>query len=462
MPLNACLKQLVNFVPGGPKLLSQNSTNRNGWNGLPEDIILLILHNYLKTDVPALKSLSQTCRSYSSFCRPLLLRTVSIKDPEALDGFTDTGAQMRMQSRRMGLTMMTSVGEALLYILSHTFPRLSTFELPRLREHQDWSTLPRALQDAVLSFLKRHPLEEVSLTTHYPLDLLRSCARLQKLECRVYSPTTRPFNTPLPPHQVPERSAPLVLRELVIQDPSDMAGTIIPNLVRSDAWIAVDKLEKLTYYGDKTPSHPLPLLLSYCVETLSSLKIYVGDSGKLNRATCLYMLTVTLPTSPRWPVLDSRMQPLNLSPLKNLTHLTLSHDLVRYGAGSFAWIYGTLEFLLRLGTSRLQTVEMVIRAGNPSITELFELARGWVVMWAEFIVSLELVLSEPVVNRVQRIQISGYLDEGAVLAARGGTRFSARFVEAGQTDLPGGNVTFTEDVIQRWVRVPETGPVPPY
>ena len=64
-----------------------------------------------------------------------------------------------------------------------------------------------------------------------------------------------------------------------------MAGTIMPNLMRSDPWIAVDKLEKLTYYGDKTPSHQLPPLLSHCAETLTSLKVYVGDSGELNSMT---------------------------------------------------------------------------------------------------------------------------------------------------------------------------------
>lgn len=163
---------------------------------------------------------------------------------------------------------------------------------------------------------------------------------------------------------------------------------------------------------------------------------------------------------------ESRIQPLDLSSLKNLTHLTLSHDRVRYGANSIAWIYGTLGILFGLGTSRLQTVEMVIRAGDPSLPEMVELSREWIFMWAMFIVQLRLILSESVVSRVQRMQVSGCLERGAVRRLFGvdsGTRFQgARFAEAGQYALPGGNVVFTEDANQRWVRVPANGHVPPY
>ena len=163
-------------------------------------------------------------------------------------------------------------------------------------------------------------------------------------------------------------------------------------------------------------------------------------------------------------MIESRIQPLDLSALKNLTHLTLSHDRVRYGANSIAWIYGTLGHLLGRGTSSLQTVEMVIRAGNPSPLQIVELSSEWIFMWAVFLVQLRLVLPEPVVRRVQRMQVSGCLENGAVRRTfgRSSAMLDAQIAETGQYALPGSNVVFTEDANQRWVRVPVNGHVPPY
>lgn len=166
-------------------------------------------------------------------------------------------------------------------------------------------------------------------------------------------------------------------------------------------------------------------------------------------------------------VLNSAVQPLDLTALTNLTHLTLSHDRIRYGANSISWIYATLSILLGLGTAPLRNIEMVIRAGEPSWTEMVELSGEWIVMWAMFVLQLRLLLpNSAAVARLQDMRVSGYLDKGAVQRVFGKSRTclnAAQTQDSGsQGTLPGSNVEFSEDAIQRWVRVPEDGQVPLY
>jgi hypothetical protein len=107
---------------------------------------------------------------------------------------------------------------------------------------------------------------------------------------------------------------------------------------------------------------------------------------------------------------------------------------------------------------------MAIKAGKPSWSEMIELSGEWVFLWAVFLVQLRLMSSASVARRLQRLKVSGFLDEGAVQGLFGvsSARVEARIEEVGQNSLPGSNVEFTEDAIQRWVRVPASGHVPPY
>lgn len=167
--------------------------------------------------------------------------------------------------------------------------------------------------------------------------------------------------------------------------------------------------------------------------------------------------------------MNSVVQPLDLTSLTNLTHLTLSHDRVRYGANSISWIYGTISILLGLGTAPLSSIEMVIRAGEPTWMEMVELSQEWIVMWAMFVLQFRLLLPNSAsVGRLQGMKVFGCLDKGAVrrIFGRSNASISASQTHdsSGQSNAlnPGSNVEFTEDAIQRWVRVPEDGHVPLY
>ncbi|KAJ3515500.1 hypothetical protein NMY22_g14436 [Coprinellus aureogranulatus] len=380
MPLRSSLKRLAKRLIPRRSNSKRLTTPRPRWNDLPEDIFLLILVDHLDTDISSAKTLSQTCKAFAAYCRPFIFRTVCITDSKTLERFTssiqrtpttvgavqtlritDMGGQMKLQGQ-MEDSPLTPLGEKLLFILSQDFPRLKSFELPRLSEQQEWPNLSKTLQDAICSFCQRHvSLEEMSVTTHYPLDLIRHCSTIQKLECRVYAPSTRPFNTPLLREQQSRNATFPPLQELIIQDPSDLASTITPHIASPHAGLNLATLEKLTYYGDKSPGSQLLPMLMLCCGSISKLEIFVGSSES-----------------------NSTTQPLDLTFLTNLTHLTLSHDRVRYGAESIAWIYATLGVVLGLGTSPLTDIEMVIRAGELSFLEMVELSSEWSLTWALF------------------------------------------------------------------------------
>lgn len=280
-----------------------------GWNGLPEDIFNLIIKDYLDLNQAALASLSQTCRAYAMFCRPHLLRTVcvtgapydrTVKKPRSqieqlkhelkrrpqLCGAIGTlrilNTDRRMQVQTPGpRPSLTKVGESLIFILSQTFPHLTAFELPLLEREYQWSDLSVKLQGAICSFLQRHDLQELSMTTHYPFQLVKHCPNISKLEYRVYelsSNSLDSLNEGLLGMHRSQGSYSIGPRELVIQDPVNQASTVTKHLVQWRDYIDLKKVENITYYGNDKPGAQLPILSNHCSESLTSLNIYVSHS----------------------------------------------------------------------------------------------------------------------------------------------------------------------------------------
>ncbi|KAJ3525803.1 hypothetical protein NMY22_g10423 [Coprinellus aureogranulatus] len=375
------------------KLAGQDGRVREqfGWNGLPEDVFVLLLDEYLDFDPPTVKALAQTCRAYASFCRPHLLRLVHVngelydktvrKSRTRIEQFkhdlkrhpslrnairtlriTDTNRRMALQTAQTRPSL-TKAGESLLFVLSQHFPNLRVFELPLLdvagKADQQWAVLSAKLQDAICAFLKRHALERLSFTSHYPLAIAQHCPTVKAMEYRIYdpAPTLQAVNGTLLAVHRPQDADPIVLKELVIQDPVNSTAVIARQLVQQASLIDLSQVEKLTYYGDNQPGSQLPFLLKHCSSTLSSLNIYVSDNVKV--AT------------------------LDLHALRELKHLTLSIDRTRQGRYALSWATDTIKVLFNSTNSLppLQSLEIVVRVSVSSAqTGVLEMNYGWIVL----------------------------------------------------------------------------------
>ncbi|KAJ3515168.1 hypothetical protein NMY22_g14519 [Coprinellus aureogranulatus] len=362
-----------------------------GWNGLPEDVFVLLLDEYLDFDPPTVKALAQTCRAYASFCRPHLLRLVHVngelydktvrKSRTRIEQFkhdlkrhpslrnairtlciTNTNRRMALQTAQTRPSL-TKAGESLLFVLSQHFPNLRVFELPLLdvagKADQQWAVLSAKLQDAICAFLKRHALERLSFTSHYPLAIAQHCPTVKAMEYRIYDPAPplQAVNGALLAVHRPQDADPIVLKELVIQDPVNSTAVIARQLVQQASLIDLSRVEKLTYYGDNQPGSQLPFLLKHCSSTLSSLNIYVSDNVKV--AT------------------------LDLHALGELKHLTLSIDRTRQGRYALSWTTDTIKVLFNSTNSLppLQSLEIVVRVSASSAqTGVLEMNYGWIVL----------------------------------------------------------------------------------
>ncbi|KAF6756517.1 hypothetical protein DFP72DRAFT_271281 [Ephemerocybe angulata] len=323
---------------------------------LSQDIIQLLLSQYLDNDLSIAKNLSLTCKSFALFCRPYVFRIVVIPSQarsrgilrcSALERFkrflkrspfalsiiqtlriTDTHQRIRLYGTRPGASL-TEEGESLCYILSQQFTQLRSIELPSLGGYHHWSRLPRKAQEALSSFLNRHPLEYLSITSYYPLDLARLCPTLTRLEFRIHYPDDVPLGERVPESVIDATSAlpgdplhrpPLDLRELSIQDPCSGISTIETALT---SIIKYESLETLTYHGNDEPGPALTELVKRA-NSLTSLRLSVFSG--LHRP------------------------PLDLSAHTKLKHLKLKIDLLT------TWIGPALRTLLVQGSGS-QTLE---------------------------------------------------------------------------------------------------------
>lgn len=272
---------------------------QTGWNGLPEDVFHIILKEHLQSNIPSAKALSTSCKSYAKFSRSYIFRAIEIAGPKAVKELntifvhhpwvidlvqtlriTDADKQMSLQGRGKDAPLKPA-GKALLSILSHRFPQLNSFELPLLHGRHQWSSLSKQLQEAICTFVSHHELQEVSITTHYPLEILSACPTLRKLEYRIYPDTGPPTMVPTKESSSVVDSGPAVtLQELVIQDPSNLASAFLPYLVHATLCVDLKQLETLCYYGDNAPVKELPVLLDHCSSSLSTLSIFVNGSGE--------------------------------------------------------------------------------------------------------------------------------------------------------------------------------------
>lgn len=305
-----------------------------GWNGLPEDIFILILKDYLGVNSAAANSLSQTCRAYAFFSRPHLLRSVCITegivkyDPTdskkrprtrieqfqhdlkhspqlhtavgALrivnDRINDRDLGMHFQKSGQRCPSLTKTGEKLVYILSRHFPNMTVFELPRLQRDQQWATLSLKLQDAVCDFLCRHArgsLQELSISTHYPLELVRHCSSITKLEYMIDELDVKleSVDSSLLGIHKSENSDPISLKELAILDTFSSVSTDVAKRfteLGNEPCVSLKELESLTYYGDNWHWSHLRVFLAYCATTLSSLRIIVSDRREYTLPTTGY------------------------------------------------------------------------------------------------------------------------------------------------------------------------------
>ncbi|KAJ3525805.1 hypothetical protein NMY22_g10425 [Coprinellus aureogranulatus] len=306
----------------------------DGWNGLPEDIFNLILKSHLVSDVATARALSASCRAYATYSRSYIFRAIELADPKAVIEFnivlnryswvvdmvhtlriTDDGKRMNFQAKGRR-RVLKPLGKALVSILSHQYTQLKTLELPYLHGNHQWLALSKGLEDTISSFLSRHTLQEISLTSHYPLELLRQCQSIRKLEYRIFPDSDCHLVLSAVGPSESAMSPALVLRELVVQDVSSILSAFNPYLVHPSSSINLANLESLTYYGDRISTTQLPLFLQGCPR-LSTLRIFVNGYEGLD----LF---------------------LNLFHLTHLSHLTISMDCSQFDVMSADWIYRTI------------------------------------------------------------------------------------------------------------------------
>lgn len=270
-----------------------------GWNGLPEDVFHVILKEHLDADTQAAKTLSRTCKTYATFSRPFIFGTISIAHSQKLEEFmqllidspwvtklvetlriTAANSATSLQTKNAeGCFEPTSTGANLSFVLRWKYPQLKKLELPLLHGNHEWGSLSLSLKHAVWSLLDDHALEEVSITSHYPVELLRLCPTIRSLELRIY-----PYACLDLPHLMGEACEglplPSPIQELAIVDPCSLTLNLVSRLTNSESYINLSELQCLTYYGDKSPTAQLQPLLDHCAGTISSLKVFVGGDGE--------------------------------------------------------------------------------------------------------------------------------------------------------------------------------------
>ncbi|KAJ3525802.1 hypothetical protein NMY22_g10422 [Coprinellus aureogranulatus] len=358
----ALLRTVTSFA-GISKTRKPMPVCRAGWNGLPEDVFHSVVKEHLDCDVATVKSLSTTCQAYAAFSRSYIFQTVRLTSAQALHEFGEILNRypwLITVEGESAAPALTQVEEDFMYIFSQEYAQLMSLELPPLSGTQQWAMLSNPIKDAISSFLLRHhlQLEEVSITTHYPLGLVSSCSTLQKLECKIFpdtSPAMRLEDRPtqlqsLTDHHYGDNTMPL--RELVIQDPYNLASSFIPQLIDVGSCVNATALQSLTYYGNDAASTQLSSIFVHCADTLSTLKLFIGEE-----ADCPYLEDV----------LD----------LPRLSHITLAIDVARRAPGARSqWLHNTLSVLIIEGhisqnEIRLQDIHIIIRA-HPGVSQFAE------------------------------------------------------------------------------------------
>ncbi|KAJ3515167.1 hypothetical protein NMY22_g14518 [Coprinellus aureogranulatus] len=364
----------------------------DGWNGLPEDIFNLMLNTHLESDVATARALSASCRAYATYSRSYIFRAIELTDPKAVIEFNVVLSQYSW-------VVDTPIGEALVSILSHQFTQLKSLELPYLHGNHQWLALSKHLEDAITSFLSRHTLQEISLTTHYPLQLLRLCPSIRKLECRIFPDRDcRLALSAVDPSGSMTRRASVKLQELVVQDLShSIFSTFEPYLVHQSSLIDLANLESLTYHGDRISTTQLLLFLKSCLR-LSTLRFSV-DSYE-----------------------SSAILFLDLFHLTHLSHLTLSMDCARFDTTSADWIYRTLTVRLlddhmKNSVHRLQSIHVIHRVAGISagMDTLTQYAIKPVVFFSMIFQDLKnsvgLTSDDQPLEQLQRLQFSVVVDK---------------------------------------------------
>jgi hypothetical protein len=212
------------------------------------------------------------------------------------DRINDRDLGMHFQKSGQRCPSLTKTGEKLVYILSRHFPNMTVFELPRLQRDQQWATLSLKLQDAVCDFLCRHArgsLQELSISTHYPLELVRHCSSITKLEYMIDELDVKleSVDSSLLGIHKSENSDPISLKELAILDTFSSVSTDVAKRfteLGNEPCVSLKELESLTYYGDNWHWSHLRVFLAYCATTLSSLRIIVSDRREYTLPTTGY------------------------------------------------------------------------------------------------------------------------------------------------------------------------------
>ncbi|KAJ3515169.1 hypothetical protein NMY22_g14520 [Coprinellus aureogranulatus] len=336
----ALLRTVTSFA-GISKTRKPMPVCRAGWNGLPEDVFHSVVKEHLDCDLATVKSLSTTCQAYAAFSRSYIFQTVRLTSAQALQELRAILDRYPWLITVVQAVLVTDMGgEMDLPRKGESAGAGADTKLPPLNGTQQWAMLPNPIKDAMSSFLLRHlQLEEVSITTHYPLELVSSCPTLQLAEVRS-----------LTDHHPGDNTVPL--RELVIQDPYNLASSFIPQLIDVGSCVNATALQSLTYYGNDAASTQLSSILAHCADTLSTLKLFIGeevDSPYLK------------------DVLD----------LPRLSHITLAIDVARRAPGARSqWLHNTLSVLILEGhisqrEVRLQDIHIIIRT-HPGVSQFAE------------------------------------------------------------------------------------------
>ncbi|TEB28836.1 hypothetical protein FA13DRAFT_1735346 [Coprinellus micaceus] len=386
MPFSERLKRLARSLRLSSQRIEPKVPVLSGWNGLPDDVIILLLTEYLGVTNPSAHSLSITCRAYASLSRTCLLYMVCIPGDATYDPETQTSSGSSLERLRYdlrsnprlcerigtlrNLPSLTGLGRSLVGILTrYHFPSLHTFELPLLKLDENWSSLALPLRDAILGFIQRHngTLRELSMTTQYPLALVRLCSPgLTRLEYRFEEPGfSRDFRWDSLTVDNFGKKSKLGVEvhsskrdELSIMDSGwgrypEIADQLQRGSRRgsteSPPPILLNRLKRLT-----SGSHIPPLLvLNHCAHTLKYLGVY------------------------------STAQPsLDLPALHSLEHLTLSIDHWRgTDSGTLPWISNTIAYFFDPTEARapfLKTLKVVVRTlGRTAEESIWEMEQGW-------------------------------------------------------------------------------------
>jgi hypothetical protein len=308
---------------------------------------------------------------------------------------------------------LTGLGRSLVGILTrYHFPSLHTFELPLLKLDENWSSLALPLRDAILGFIQRHngTLRELSMTTQYPLALVRLCSPgLTKLEYRFEEPGfSRDFRwDSLTVDNFGKKSKlgvevhssgrdddrrPIVLEELSIMDSGwgrypEIADQLQRGSRRgsteSPPPILLNRLKRLTYYlgAGSSGSHIPPLLvLNHCAHTLKYLGVYVSSHSEYAPGLSFFSTYIML-TCLQISLVDGPTL-LDLPALHSLEHLTLSIDHWRgTDSGTLPWISNTIAYFFdptEAGAPFLKTLKVVLRTlGRTAEESIREMEQGW-------------------------------------------------------------------------------------